>query len=288
LTTTFVLTQRNGACRRIADSDNAALQAELLPRLGAGELFATVGISHLTTSRQNLARPAVQVTRKPGGFVLDGIVPWVTGATHADYLVTGGTLADGSQILAAVPASLPGVEIQPPQSLLALTASQTGAVVLKQVELDERFLLFGPTLQVMKQGRDGGAGSLATSALAAGLANAALDLLRHEAAARADLREIVEPFAAEAVELASDLAAAVAGTAAPEQPELKPEALRKRANSLVLRVTQAALAASKGAGFVKGHPAERQVREALFFLVWSCPQPVVAAALRELAFVCPQ
>jgi hypothetical protein len=45
------------------------------------------------------------------------------------------------------------------------------------------------------------------------------------------------------------------------------------------------LAASKGAGFVAGHPAERAVREAMFFLVWSCPQPVVSAALREFACV---
>jgi hypothetical protein len=40
----------------------------------------------------------------------------------------------------------------------------------------------------------------------------------------------------------------------------------------VLRAGQAALTASKGAGFVAGHPAERLVRESMFFLVWSCPQ----------------
>ena len=37
--------------------------------------------------------------------------------------------------------------------------------------------------------------------------------------------------------------------------------------------------ATKGAGFVRGHVAEHSVREALFFLVWSCPQPVLTAAL---------
>jgi alkylation response protein AidB-like acyl-CoA dehydrogenase len=287
LTTAFVLTQRNGACRRIADSENQALQFELLPRLGTGELFATVGISHLTTSRQHLSRPAVHAARSPDGFTLDGIVPWVTGATHADFIVTGGTLDDGSQILAAVPTALPGVEVRPPQQLLALNASQTGEVALRQVVLDERFLLFGPTPQVMKQGREGGAGSLGTSALALGLANSALDLLRTEAATRADLQEIVRPFQDEAAALQADLLA-TAGHSAEDRPEVKPEALRQRANSLVLRVTQASLAASKGAGFVRGHPAERHAREALFFLVWSCPQPVVAAALRELAFACPQ
>ena len=45
-----------------------------------------------------------------------------------------------------------------------------------------------------------------------------------------------------------------------------------RANSLVLRASQAALAAAEGTGYVVGHPAGRWCREALFFLVWSCPQ----------------
>jgi hypothetical protein len=61
------------------------------------------------------------------------------------------------------------------------------------------------------------------------------------------------------------------------------ENLRARANSLVLRAAQAVLAAAKGTGYVVGHPAGRWCREALFFLVWSCPQPVLAANLCELA-----
>ena len=59
--------------------------------------------------------------------------------------------------------------------------------------------------------------------------------------------------------------------------------LRQRANSLVLRAAQAALMAAKGTGYVAGHPAGRWCREALFFLVWSCPQHVAHANLCELA-----
>jgi hypothetical protein len=52
---------------------------------------------------------------------------------------------------------------------------------------------------------------------------------------------------------------------------------------LALRTSQAALAAAKGVGYVVGHPAGRWCREALFFLVWSCPQGVMTANLCELA-----
>jgi hypothetical protein len=65
-------------------------------------------------------------------------------------------------------------------------------------------------------------------------------------------------------------------------PPEKATALRAGANSLVLRATQTALTASKGAGFVRSHPAQRWARQALFFLVWSCPRPAAEATLDSL------
>src|SRR3954469_6110587 len=75
LTTTFVITQRSGAMSRIAASENEWVKGELLPDLLSGQSFATVGISHLTTSRQHLATPVMRVEEKRGGFVLDGYSP---------------------------------------------------------------------------------------------------------------------------------------------------------------------------------------------------------------------
>jgi alkylation response protein AidB-like acyl-CoA dehydrogenase len=212
--------------------------------------------------------------------MLDGLVPWVTAGDQADYIITGGTLDDGQQILAAVARRASGVEVLPAQRLLALNASQTGAVRLHQVQVPARHLVAGPTPQVMKQG--GGAGSLSTSALAAGVAQAAIDLLKSEAKSRPDLQDIVDSLSLDSESLEAELLTSAAAPANELPDCLSPDALRKRANTLVLHATQAALAASKGAGFVAGHPAERLCREALFFLVWSCPQPVLNATLREL------
>ncbi len=280
LTTTFVLTQRNAACQRIAASGNFEMKAELLPALCCGETFATVGISHLTTSRQHLAQPPVTAVEAPDEFVLNGTVPWVTSAAAAKHIVTGGTLADGRQVLMAVPTALGGVDRQPPMRLLALSASQTATLALNNVRVSRRNLLFGPIEQVMKHG-GGGAGSLTTSALAVGLTSGILRRLGAEAQRRADLVPILKALEAEHTSARTDLySAAVTNGLAPSA-----EAVRHKANSLVLRAAQAYLAASKGAGFVVGHPAERTVREAMFFLVWSCPAPVVSAALREFACV---
>lgn len=285
LTTAFVLTQRNGACQRIADSDADELKAALLPKLAVGELFATVGISHLTTSRQHLRQPAVSASMHGEVVTLNGMVPWVTGAPHADYVVTGGTLDDGRQLLLALPTRLDGVEVESPARLLALNGSQTASISLNSVKVSSDHILAGPVAGVMQQGRGGGTGSLTTSVLATGLAGRAIDRLEEEASARPELQESAAPLCAELERLRADMriVAEEGGTPSGNRPEMSSLEIRRRANSLVLRATQAQLAASKGAGFVAGHPAERAVREALFFLVWSCPQPVLSAALREFA-----
>ena len=278
LTTTFVITQRTGACQRIANSGNAAVIERWLPRLLSGEVFATVGISHLTTSRRHLAQPVLKAEERPGGYVLDGYSPWVTGAPFADVVVLGATLDDGRQLLIALPMELDGVTTPEPPALVGLSASQTGPVKLDQVFVLDENVLAGPVHEVMKQGVGGNTGGRQTSTLAIGVADAAIAFVEQEAGQRADLGDPASSLRAEWAELRDDLLQLTRGT-----DVCSNEQLRTRANSLALRASQASLAAAKGAGYVIGHPAARWCREALFFLVWSCPQPVMNANLCELA-----
>lgn len=279
LTTAFVITQWHAACRRIVASENQLLKDKLLPQLANGEKFATVGISHLTTSRQHVAKPVlVAKLLADGGLLLDGYSPWVTAAPAADVIVMGATLADGRQALVALPTERSGVQAGPGQALMALTASCTDQVKLHQVPVAAEEILAGPIENVMSLNAGGGAGGLQTSTLAVGLTMAAVNFIRQQAKQRAELRPVAEKLDADTQQLRQAL---VDSTKA--APSITPSELRQRANSLVLRATQAGLSAAKGAGFISGHPAGRMAREAMFFLVWSCPQPVVAANLCELA-----
>lgn len=278
LTTTFIITQRTGACRRIADGENEPAKTRWLPGLVSGELFATVGISHLTTSRRHLQRPVLLAEQRNGGFVLEGYSPWVTGAVAADCVVLGATLDDGRQILLALPTDASGVAVEPAAKLVSLSSSFTGPIRLNQVEVPADWLLAGPIENVMSRGA-GATGGLQTSTLALGLSQAAIDYLLAEAAkGRTELRAPAESLLADCTQTVNDILAVAEG-----QPTCSSEDIRSRANSLALRSTQAALAAAKGAGYVVGHPTGRWCREALFFLVWSCPQPVLNATLCELA-----
>ena len=287
LVTAFVLTQRNAAIERIAVSENETARQHWLPKLCSSDVFATVGISHLTTSRQHMAKPSVAVTECDGGFVLTGLIPWATGAAFADSILGGGTLEDGRQILAMIDMTVEGVNVKPPPQLLALNASQTGAVELTDVFVPFDSVIAGPAVALMKQIKNSGTGSLTTSALALGAAASSLDHIKREAEKRSNLSSIYEQLLAEHQTIVADMRLSMSlDTLGEHDPStLSSESIRQRANSFVLRCSQAFLGASKGAGFAKGHPAERAVREAMFFLVWSCPQPVLDANLREFACV---
>jgi alkylation response protein AidB-like acyl-CoA dehydrogenase len=284
LTTCFILSQRDAACRRLRDSTNDALRQQLLPPLAAGETFSTVGLSQLTTSRQH-TRPSLAAWAEGDDFVLDGSIPWVTGAARANHLVVGATLDDGRQILAVLPRDREGVRVDPPMPLMALEGSLTAQVSCQRFRLGREWLLAGPAERVMAAGK-GGTGGLETSCLALGLAGAAIDYLGHEATARPELRITAERLGQALQGLRAEMHRLADISYTPEEAFT----LRARANALVMRATQSALTASKGTGFLRTHPAQRWARQALFFLVWSCPRPAAEATLAYLAppdTVCP-
>lgn len=276
LTTAFCLTQPAGVVARIAAADNELLKRELLPDLIAGRTFGSVGIAQLTTSRRHVQPPLKAVELPDGNFQLDGLIPWVTGGAYDDWIITGAVLDDGRQLLAVLPTKLPGVIVEPRAEMLGLTATATGPVRCQGVVLEPKWLLAPVVADVLKHGKGAGTGGLQTSALALGTALAAIEFLTGEAERRPDLAAVVAELRDQWTAVDRDLIAALTDPTGNDD-------IRHRANGLALRSSQAALAAAKGSGYVVGHPAGRWCREALFFLVWSCPQPVVKATLCELA-----
>ncbi len=289
------MTQRSAALRRIETSDNECTKIKLSSSIQSGNSFATVGISHLTTSRRHLNQPPLRATRSRDGWVLDGFSPWVTGGQFADWLVVGavevdcvpeGTLpVQRNELLFSIAANQAGVIVEPSSELMALNASSTGPVRFQHVTANQADVLHGPIANVMdassrKSGSNGstttesGAGGLQTSALAIGHAAQAIEYLLKESQVREDIRAVAEGLQNQWRIAFDDLERMNDG-----ESQQDPASLRKIANDLALKSTQAALAAAKGTGFANDHDVGRWCREAMFFLVWSCPQSVVQAHL---------
>ena len=269
LTTTLALTQWASACRIIAGGE-PALRSARLPALARGDTPTTVGISQLSTSRRHMGTPALVSARTNNTWRLNGLCPWVTGADSSDTIVTGALTETGEQFFFVVPTAAKGLDIAAPMQMLALSGSRTSSVSFEQVE---------PADVIVPAEAGVRTGGLATTALAVGSTRAAITILDQEARGRAALEPVAAGLRAEVDDLWRQLDAAAEGGIEPTDRDR----LRAHANGLVVRAAQAALTASKGAGFVTGHPAERLVRESMFFLVWSCPQSVTSAVMCELA-----
>ena len=270
LTTALALSQWASACRIIADGPTA-IGADRLPALARGDTCTTVGISQLSTSQQHLGSPSLKANRSGDAWRLSGVCPWVTGADSSDTIVTGAVDDCGKNLFFIVSTEAPGLTISLPMRMLALSGSRTSSVTFRDVQ--PAAVIAPPVSGSMRTG------GLATTALALGAANASIALLRKEAVSRSAIEPFATGFAADASLYQARLQkAARTGNEAPDR-----EALRAQATSLAVRTAQAALTAAKGAGFIAGHPAERLLRESMFFLVWSCPQSVSSAILSELA-----
>jgi butyryl-CoA dehydrogenase len=278
LTAAFILSQHDAGVRRLAAAGDRPVARNWLARIATGSAFTTVGISHLTTSRR-LGDQPMRATVVPGGFRLDGAMPWVTAACRADVIVTGAPLDDGRQFLVAVPTDRPGLTVRPAFPLAAVQASCTAEVACEGVFVSDADLLAGPAPNVMTHPGAAGTGGLETTAIALGQARAALEALAQEPARESGALEALTESWCRAW---SDLTAAADGEpGAPTSGQV-----RGQANALVLRATQAHLTARKGSGFLRTEPAQRWARQALFFLVWSCPTPVAQATIRDIVGLC--
>jgi len=279
LTTAFIFSQREAAVRRIRSLGKPCLREEWLPRLATGERHVTVGLSQLTTSRQHqgpsLVAHALGHADQPDSYLLKGEVPWVTAADSSDAMIIGACLDDGRQVLFLVPTAQRGVEIDAPMALTALLGSRTTSVRFDHVEIPASLVLAGPATQLLGPMTGGG---LETSCLALGLVRASVEHLTHEAIARPYLDTIAHRFESNLVDLRRRLLSLIRNTLANDAIL----SLRAACTRLALRATQAVLTVSKGAGFIAPHPAQRWARQALFFLVWSCPQPTATALLSDL------
>ena len=264
----LILTQHDGAVELLNSASEAGLAKELLPRCATGELLLTVGISQLTTARQG-GKPALVAIETKNGFELDGVMPWVTSAPHADYIVTGAVTEDGQQILAAVPSSANGLKRKNPKPLLALNPTATCEIGCLGVFISRDQLLKGPCEYALE--RRSTVKSLTVSSCGIGLARSLVEAI--EAGSNplsvTDLAPVLRSY-----HEIRDQFDSLTNTDDELQIEQLAVPLRAEINNLLGRLALTLMVEIKGSGYYSNHPLQRLIREALFFLVWSAPQDV--------------
>lgn len=279
LSLALIITQHDGACALLRRSDNKEPAERVLRSCAMGKSLATVGISQLTTSGQTKG-PALRAAPRDGGFVLNGMMPWVTSAAKSDYIVTGAVLNDGQQILACLPTTTAGLVIEPPMRLMALSSSYTSVVRCNGVPVTQDQLMKGPVAKALKQRAP--AKPLTVSSVGIGMAGALLAGILERSPSLPDANDlIINSIQPQYDALRKKLYRAAEVLDQPDQ-ETPATQIRAAVNDLISRLALTLITLGKGSAYLSASPLQRLAREAMFFLVWSAHKDVQTETLHKL------
>ena len=277
----FLQTQHQSAAALISRSTNSGLRDEYLPHLATGKRRVGVGFSHL----RRPGTPPMQARLVPGGYQLDGFIPWITGATLFESFILGAMLPDGTSVFGMMPfhSGQDGrggeLEISSPLSMAALSSTNTVTAKVKRWFLaDEQVLCLKPPHWMQQNSQTN---VLHHGFFALGCARAGLDVLQ-QAAEKKQL-----PFLRQSwTHLDGELQACRQAFFESEDEggrsygdRLK---LRAWAIDLAGRCSYGAIAASGGAANSCQHPGQRIYREALVYAVSGQTPDVMEATLNRL------
>ena len=278
MSTALFITQHEGAVDLVVTCDNEPLRRAWLPRFARGEALTTIGYSQLTTSRQGGA-PAMRAVAVEGGFRLDGVMPWVTGAPYVTNVACGAALADGRQVLVLVPLDAPGVMTRPAEPLAALNSTHTCEVLCEGVLAPCTDVIAGPMHDVLSQ--RSALRLLLVSATGTGLALALLDELE-ALAARPGYGLAPASLTAARAECAALEASLHALAADPQLDQREIDRLRIAVDDWLVRLAGVLMVAAKGTGYRRASPAQRLAAEAMFLCVWSASGSVREGTIERL------
>ena len=278
-TTYFVLIQHLGSCGQIASSTNTSLRESFLAEMITGRHYVGVGFGHLRRPQ-----PMLRATPVPGGWILNGVAPWVTGWPVLSATIYGAHLPDGKHIYLYVPAHEDEHQrVSAPLPLCAMNATETVEATLTD--------LFVPESDWV---RDGSPEQLAASDTA-NLCNNVAPMFGVTRGCIAQLRQLAtkKPFpvlsqAADALEAELAQCRATCFTLADgdkSAPSWRERALDARAWAIELgvRAAHTGVAAASGGANSLDHPAQRRLREAMFYTLFQQTSEILQGTVARLA-----
>jgi len=260
-------------CHPLAAFGTDEQKKRWLPDMLGGELLGAYCLSEAGAGSDAGSLQA-RARRDDDHYVLDGTKAWVTHGGVADYYDVFCRTSDDARrgiSLLLAPADTPGLRPQPPEKKMGLKSSPTTQVVLDGARVDADRLIGqeGDGLRIALSALDGG--RLGISAVATGVAQAALDAAAAYARERTQFGQRIVDFQGVSFMLA-DMATGVEAARAlylsaarrrdaglPYGPQASMAKLFATDNAM--RVTTDAVQVLGGYGYTTDFPVERYMRE---------------------------
>ena len=274
LSTGFLVWCQTAAARYIQMSDNEAVKRTFLPRLATGELLAGTGLSNTMKSCDDIEEYRLAAKRVPGGYVVNGVLPWVSNL-GPDHIFVTGCPVEGEQglVFIVVDCSAADFKLVECAHFVALDGTRTLACHFKETFIPEARVLAHPDgsaayLRRIKPGM-----ILAQMGMGLGLIVACAEMMRQSNKTHSHVNAFLD-------DQVDDIEAALAGAretsyALAQALDNDPVAdvvldilkLRLAGGELSLRAANAALLHMGAKGYLMRSPAQRRLREAYFIAI---------------------
>lgn len=258
----------------VANTDNATLRSWLLDRVASGATLGGTGLSNPMKSFFGIETLKLKGRRVDGGYVVRGTLPWVSNLGPDHLFGTIFEIEDrpGETVMFVADCAAKGIVLQACPQFLAMDGTGTFAVHFRDAFIPDALVLAAPAAPFVKKIRAGFI--LLQAGMAFGVIRDSIAIMKSVRSSLGHINAYLDPAqqpeAFEAM-LAEEEAAAMALAATPYDPT---DAYWEAVVAARLRLGEAAVAAAHAAmlhcgarGYLKGHRAQRRLREAYFVAI---------------------
>jgi alkylation response protein AidB-like acyl-CoA dehydrogenase len=256
----------------IANSSNQALVDRRLGDVASGRVLGGTGLSNPMKSFFGIETLKLKGRKVEGGYIVRGALPWVSnlGPDHLFGTIFAREDAPDEIVMFIADCADPAVTLQPCRPFLAMDGTGTYGVQFRDLFVPDELILADPAGPFVKKIRAGFI--LLQAGMALGLIRDCIRIMQEVATPLGHVNRYLPQQPVDFNELAAELARETAALArdpfnADDTYWRKVVALRLRAGEASVAAAHAAMLHCGARGYLKGHRAERRLREAYFVAI---------------------
>ncbi len=236
-----------------------------------GSLLAGTGMSNFLKHHAGIEKIRLQARASADGYVVSGVLPWVSNLDAGHQLFTAAAVEGGGYIMFTVSTDAPGLALHPCPEFSGMEGTGTWNVRMNEVAVPGGDVLAEPAqfadfISAVKPGL-----VLTQAGMGLGVIGGCLDILEADRTSDNAVNQFLDTDAGDICEAlirleneALRLTALVVTGAAVKLPVLK---LRAGVSELSLKAAQSTALHMGARGYLMRHPAQRRLREAMFVAI---------------------
>ncbi len=288
LSSAFLVWCQTACARYIQMSNNEWLKKQYLPRIVAGDLLAGTGLSNTVKSCDTIEDFRLSAKRVDGGYVINGVLPWVSNLGESHVFTTGCPVVsdDNKLVFVLVDCTQPGFKLVDCAHFIGLDGTRTLACHFKEVFIPDSMVLAHPSESdaYVKRIKPGMIHSQMGMGL--GLIEACCKMMHQSNKTLSHVNQYLDDQVGEIEETLAAARSAVYEVAdelsegPASERTLDILKLRLAGGELSLRAANAAMLHQGAKGYLVRNPAQRRLREAYFIAIVT---PATKHLRREIA-----